>query len=254
MRYARILVAGVPTWAGLDDEGDGAMLLDGPPWADPAERGRTADVRLLAPWGGTKIVAIGSNYRDHAAEMGKPVPVVPKIFLKAPSSVIGPGAAIEIPPGTVQVDHEAELAVVIGRRCRRVQPGEAMDHVFGYTVLNDVTARDFQREDGVFARAKGFDTFCPMGPYLVTGVDPAAVPVRCSVNGVVRQAGNTRDMVFDIPTLISFISGVMTLDPGDLITTGTPAGVGRLVAGDRVVVEVTGVGRLENPVVDRADR
>ncbi len=254
MRYARVLVAGVPAWARVDGEGDGVVLLDGPPWAAPREVGHARAPTLLAPWAGTKIVAIGSNYRDHAAEMGKPVPAVPKLFLKAPSAVIGPSDPIEIPPGTTQVDHEAELALVIGRRCRRVRADEAMDYVFGYTALNDVTARDFQREDGVFARGKGFDSFCPMGPYLVTGLDPAALSIGCTVNGVVRQAGNTRDMVFDIPTLIQFISGVMTLEPGDVVTTGTPAGVGRLAAGDRVVVEVAGVGRLENPVVDREDR
>lgn len=254
MRYARILVDGQPTWARCDEDGDGAFLLDGPPWAAPAEVGYAAVAPLIAPWGGTKIVAIGSNYRDHAAEMGKPVPTVPKIFLKAPSAVIGPADPIEIPPGTERVDHEAELGVVIGRRCRRVPATQAMAHVFGYTVINDVTARDFQREDGVFARAKGFDSFCPMGPHLVTELDPQGVAVRCRVNGALRQDGHTRDMVFDIPTLIAFISAVMTLEPGDVISTGTPAGVGRLVAGDRVVVEVEGVGHLENPVVDREDR
>jgi len=237
-------------------EGDVAVLLDGPPWSRPADgaRLRTGELPLLAPWQGTKIVAVGSNYRAHAAEMGKPIPTVPKIFLKAPSSVCDPGAPIEIPPRTTRVDHEAELAVVIGSRCSRVAPGDALAHVWGCTAANDVTARDFQKEDGVFARAKGFDSFCPLGPALVRGLDPAALGVRARVNGELRQDGRTSDMVFDLPTLLAFISAVMTLEPGDVVLTGTPAGVGPLVAGDRVEVEIDGVGVLANPVIDRADR
>lgn len=210
----------------------------------------------MASWcfSGTKIVAIGSNYRDHAAEMGKPVPSSPKIFLKAPSAVIGDGQAIVIPPRTVRVDHEAELAVVIGERASRVPRRSALDVVAGYTLCNDVTARDFQKEDGVFTRAKGFDTFCPLGPALVSGLDPGNLGIRCLVNGVVRQQSRTDQMVFDVATLIVFVSDIMTLMPGDVISTGTPAGVGPLVPGDVVVVEIEGIGRLTNPVVARDDR
>ena len=195
----------------------------------------------------TKIIGIGSNYRRHALEMGKPIPTVPKIFLVAPSAQIGHGDAIEIPPGTERVDHEAELAVVIGRRCRQVSRSEALDFVLGYTVANDVTARDFQRSDKVFGRAKGFDTFMPTGSDLVQ-CDPSDLRVRAWVNGELRQDGRTADMVFDVPELIHFVSHVMTLMPGDIISTGTPSGVGPLVPGDEVTVEVEGIAPLTNPV------
>ena len=210
--------------------------------------------RLLAPVLPGKIVGIGSNYRDHAAELDRPLPAVPKIFLKAISALNDPGAPIEIPPGTERVDHEAELGVVIGRRACRVALDDALCHVAGYTAVNDVTARDLQRQDGVFARAKGFDSFCPVGPWVVVGLDPADLTIRAWVDEELRQDGNTRDMVFDVAALIAFVSGVMTLMPGDLIATGTPAGVGPLRAGQRVRVEVQGVGMLESPVVDRVDR
>lgn len=203
---------------------------------------------------GQKIVAIGSNYRDHAVEMGKPVPAIPKIFLKAPSAVIYDGEPIVIPPRTTRVDHEAELAIVIGERASRVPLNRAMDVIAGYTICNDVTARDFQREDGVFARAKGFDSFCPLGPVMVSGIDPANVAIRCLVNGVVRQNSRTDQLVFDVATLIAFVSDIMTLMPGDIISTGTPAGVGPLEPGDTVTVEIEGIGALSNPVVARDDR
>ncbi len=202
----------------------------------------------------SKIIGIGSNYRKHIEEMGRPVPSVPKVFLKPPSAVIGSGDPIEIPPGTVRVDHEAELGVVIGRRMSRVSAEEALLYVGGYTAVNDVTARDFQRADGVFSRAKGFDTFCPVGPRVVTDLDPFNTRVRCYVDGELRQDGSTADMIFDVPTILSFVSHIMTLEPGDLVTTGTPMGVGPLMPGQTVVVEVEGVGRLENPVVARSDR
>jgi 2-keto-4-pentenoate hydratase/2-oxohepta-3-ene-1,7-dioic acid hydratase in catechol pathway len=202
----------------------------------------------------SKIVGIGSNYRCHIREMGKTVPLEPKIFLIAPSAMIGPGEAIQIPPGTTRVDHEAELGVLIGRRMCRVSASDAMDHVHGYTAVNDVTARDFQRADGVFSRAKGFDTFCPVGPTVVTGLDPSDLRIRAWVDGELRQDGRTSDMVFDVPTLLSYVSHVMTLEPGDLVSTGTPMGVGPLLAGQTVVVEVEGIGQLENPVVNREDR
>lgn len=252
-RFVRVARDGGAVWA--EERVDGMHVLDGPPWASPAPTGEVlADATILAPYEGTKIVGIGSNYRAHAAEMGRPIPEVPKLFLKAPSAVVGPGAPIEIPPGTERVDHEAEVGVVIGRRCSRVSAAEAMDYVFGYTAVNDVTTRDFQRQDGVFARGKGFDTFCPVGPALVTGLDPTRLPVGCMVNGVLRQAGDTSDMIFDLPTLIAFVSNVMRLEPGDLIATGTPAGVGPIEPGDNVAVEVDGVGVLLNPVVARSDR
>jgi 2-keto-4-pentenoate hydratase/2-oxohepta-3-ene-1,7-dioic acid hydratase in catechol pathway len=251
-RYVRAYSQGAPFWA--VDEGGIFRVLNAAPWKGGVPTGHVRLGRLLSPVEPGKIIGIGSNYRDHAAEMGKPVPAEPKIFLKATSSLIGPDERIEIPPRTTRVDHEAELGVVIGRRCRRVSVADAMDYVFGYTCVNDVTARDFQKADGVFARAKGFDSFCPVGPAVVTGIDPRAIRVRCLVNDQVRQDGTTSDMVFDVATLISYVSHVMTLEPGDLIATGTPAGVGALVAGDRVVVEVEGIGALSNPVVDRDDR
>jgi 2-keto-4-pentenoate hydratase/2-oxohepta-3-ene-1,7-dioic acid hydratase in catechol pathway len=206
---------------------------------------------MLSP---TKIIGIGSNYRLHIEEMGRPIPTVPKVFLKPPSALINSGEAIEIPPGTDRVDHEAELGVVIGRRMSRVCAANALDFVQGYTAVNDVTARDFQREDGVFTRAKGFDTFCPVGPRVVAGLDPTDLQVRCWVDGELRQDGRTSDMIFDVATILSFVSHIMVLEPGDLITTGTPMGVGPLLPGQTVSVEVEGVGRIDNPVIARSDR
>ena len=206
---------------------------------------------MLSP---SKIIGIGSNYRRHIEEMGRSIPAQPKMFLMPPTALLGPGEAIEIPPGTARVDHEAELGVVIGRTMTRVSPADALEYVAGYTAVNDVTARDFQKTDGVFSRAKGFDTFCPAGPAVVADIDPFNTRIRCFVDGVLRQDGNTADMVFDVPTLLSFVSNVMTLNPGDLIATGTPMGVGPLLPGQVVVVEVEGIGRLENPVVARSDR
>ena len=202
----------------------------------------------------TKIIGIASNYRKHIAEMGRPVPAVPKMFLMPPSALIGPGDPIVLPEGIGRVDHEAELGVVIGRRMSRVSPEDALDFVAGYTAVNDVSAREFQRKDGVFSRAKGIDTFCPAGPAVVTDIDPFNTRVRCWVDGELRQDGNTSDLLFDVPTLLSFISNFRTLEPGDLIATGTPMGVGPIVPGQTVVVEVDGVGRLENPVVARPER
>ena len=202
----------------------------------------------------SKIIGIGSNYRRHIEEMGRSIPLQPKMFLMPPTALIGDGEPIVIPPGTERVDHEAELGVVIGRSMTRVSVQDALAYVEGYTAVNDVTARDFQRTDGVFARAKGFDSFCPAGPRVVKDIDPFNTRVRCYVDGVLRQDGNTGDMVFDVPTLLSFVSHVMTLNPGDLVTTGTPMGVGPIEPGQVVVVEVDGIGRLENPVVARSDR
>lgn len=196
----------------------------------------------------SKIVAVGQNYRAHAAEMGKPLPDEPLIFMKPPSALIAPGEAIERPSGYERVDFEGELAVVIGRRASRVSRDAALEYVGGYTCLNDVTVRDLQKKDGQWTRAKGFDTFCPVGPRVVPGLDPSRLAIETRVNGAVRQQSNTADLIFDVPTLIAFISRVMTLEEGDLISTGTPSGVGNLVPGDVVEVEIEGIGVLKNPV------
>jgi 2-keto-4-pentenoate hydratase/2-oxohepta-3-ene-1,7-dioic acid hydratase in catechol pathway len=205
-------------------------------------------LRLLAPTEPTKVIGVGRNYPAHAAEHQAPVPEQPLIFLKPPSAVVGPGEPIVLPPLSEQVEHEGELAVVIGRRGRNIPEAAAPAHVLGYTAANDVTARDLQRRDPQWTRGKGFDSFCPMGPWLETELDLEAVRVSCSVNGELRQEGEAGEMVFSVPHLIAFISSVMTLEPGDVILTGTPAGVDRLADGDEVVVEVEGVGRLVNPV------
>jgi 2-keto-4-pentenoate hydratase/2-oxohepta-3-ene-1,7-dioic acid hydratase in catechol pathway len=199
-------------------------------------------------------VAAATNYRPHALEMNRPIPQVPKIFLKAVSAIIGPGRAVEIPPGTDRVDPEAEVALVIGRRLQRVSASEAVQGVLGVMPLNDVTARDLQRSDGVFSRAKGFDTFCPMGPAVGIGLDLDALEIVGRVNGETRQRGNTRELIFDCGRLVSFISHVMTLEPGDVIATGTPSGVAPIHAGDTLSVEIEGLPILENPVTNRSDR
>jgi 2-keto-4-pentenoate hydratase/2-oxohepta-3-ene-1,7-dioic acid hydratase in catechol pathway len=197
----------------------------------------------------SKIVCVGRNYLEHARELGNAMPERPMIFLKPPSSLIGDGETILLPAESNRVEHEAELGVVIGRRASRVSAGEALGYVAGYLPLNDVTARDLQKVDVQFTRAKGFDTFCPIGTMVpAEGIDPGALEVVCRVNGEVRQRGTTADMAFSVPVLIEFISGVMTLEPGDVIATGTPAGVGPLADGDVVEVEVVGVGTLRNPV------
>ena len=204
--------------------------------------------RLLSPVRPAKIICVARNYAAHAAEHEADVPELPLIFLKPATSVIGPGEAILLPPQSAQVEHEAELAAVIGEGGRWIRPEEAERHILGYTIANDVTARDLQRRDGQWSRAKGFDTFCPLGPWIETEMDPSDALIRCTVNGQLRQMGSTRDMVFPIRQLVAFISSVMTLEPGDVILTGTPSGVGALAAGDEVVVEIDGLGRLVNPV------
>lgn len=206
------------------------------------------DVRLLAPCTPSKIVCVGRNYVEHAKEHGAEVPKIPLIFLKPPSSIIAPGEAIVLPPQSAQVEHEAELVAVVGRRGRNVTAESARDFVLGYTIGNDVTARDLQRTDGQWTRAKGFDTFCPFGPWIDTDFNPADALITCRVNGQMRQLASTRDMVFNIGVLVAYISSVMTLEPGDLIFTGTPSGVNRLAPGDTVEVEIDGLGLLSNPV------
>ncbi|MDP2975020.1 MAG: fumarylacetoacetate hydrolase family protein, partial [Anaerolineales bacterium] len=207
-----------------------------------------ASLKLLAPAQPSKILCVGRNFVEHAKEHDAEVPKVPLIFMKPPSAIINPGDTIILPPQSQQIEHEAELVVVIGRRGRNVTAEEAQDYIFGYTVGNDVTARDLQKSDGQWTRAKGFDTFCPFGPWIDTEFDASDALVTCKVSGQPRQMASTRDMVFNVNTLIAFISSVMTLEPGDLIFTGTPAGVGPLKPGDVVEVEIEGLGKLSNPV------
>lgn len=210
--------------------------------------GRLNELDLLAPAQPTKIIGIGKNYLAHAAELASDVPDEPLMFLKPPSAVIGPDDTIVCPSLSERVDHEGELAVVIGRQARNVTADEALGYVMGYTCGNDVTARDLQQRESQWVRGKGFDTFCALGPWIETNLDPYAVTVITRVNGEVRQEGNTSDMVFDVPTLVATASRVMTLLPGDVIMTGTPAGIGPLRPGDVVEVDVEGIGVLRNYV------
>lgn len=205
-------------------------------------------VRLLPPVQPSKIICVGRNYVDHAKEHGVEVPEIPLLFLKPPSSLIGHRDAIVLPPQSSRVEHEAELAVVIGKRGRWIPPEEVNDYIFGYTIANDVTARDLQRKDGQWTRGKGFDTFCPVGPWIETELDPYDVLITCRVNDEIRQMASTRDMVFNIQQLVAFISSVMTLEPGDLILTGTPSGVGSLESGDQIAIQIEGIGELVNSV------
>lgn len=197
----------------------------------------------------SKIIGIGVNYRAHAAEMGKPLPTEPLMFLKPPSALLAPGEPIVRPAGYDQVHYEGELAVIIGTRCANVRADDALAYVGGFTCMNDVTVRDLQARDGQWARAKGFDTFAPIGPAVVAALDPTALGIKTFVNGELRQHSNTSDMVFNVAEIIAFVSRHMTLMPGDIITTGTPAGVGNLQAGDVVRIEIDGIGALTNPVV-----
>lgn len=205
-------------------------------------------VQLLAPVQPSKIISVGRNYVDHARETGSEVPEIPLLFLKPPSSVIGPNAAILLPPQSQQVDHEVELAVVIGKTGRWIPPEDALNYVHGYTIGMDITARDLQRRDGQWTRGKSFDTFCPLGPWVETEFDPLDALITCHVNGEMRQMASTRDMVFSVRQLIAFISSIMTLVPGDVIMTGTPAGIASLEAGDVITATIEGIGTLRNPV------
>lgn len=208
------------------------------------------DVQLLAPVFPTKVVCVGKNYVDHAAEMDSEVPDRPIIFLKPATSVVGPAAPIVLPPDSEEVHHEGELAVVIGKLARNVPAEDASSVILGYTVANDVTARDLQRSDGQWTRSKGYDTFCPLGPAIATEFDPLeGMRITTSVNGDVRQEGSTADLVFGVAELVEFVTRVMTLLPGDVLLTGTPSGVGPIQSGDRVDVEIEGIGVLSNPVV-----
>jgi 2-keto-4-pentenoate hydratase/2-oxohepta-3-ene-1,7-dioic acid hydratase in catechol pathway len=206
-------------------------------------------VKLLAPTRPSKIICVGRNYAEHAREQNADVPKVPMIFMKPPSSIINPGEPIVLPPQSQRIEHEAELVVIIGKRGRNLISEEAQKFVFGYTIGNDVTARDLQQTDGQWTRAKGFDTFCPFGPWIDTEFDPSDALITCKVNGMPRQMGSTRDMVFNVNMIVAFTSSIMTLEVGDIIFTGTPAGVGPLLPGDSVEVEIEGLGKLSNPVV-----
>jgi 2-keto-4-pentenoate hydratase/2-oxohepta-3-ene-1,7-dioic acid hydratase in catechol pathway len=234
-------------------EGETIVAIDGHPFAEikkTDQRWAVADIRLLSPILPSKVVCVGRNYAEHAAEHGSEVPKEPLLFLKPSTSVIGPNDPIRLPLQSKQVEHEAELAVVIGvTGARRVDRETARQAIFGYTCANDVTARDLQRSDGQWTRAKGFDSFCPIGPWIDTDVDISDAEVRCEVNDEVRQLGRTSQMVFDVPTLISYVSHIMTLLPGDVILTGTPAGVSPLNSGDLVSVRIGGIGELRNPVL-----
>ncbi|MGE0550655.1 MAG: fumarylacetoacetate hydrolase family protein [Kofleriaceae bacterium] len=199
----------------------------------------------------SKIIGIGVNYRAHAVEMGKGLPPQPLMFLKPASSLIGHGEAIERPMAYERVDYEGELGIVIGSRARRVSHERALEVVMGFVCVNDVTVRDLQKSDGQWSRAKGFDTFCPIGPRIVAGLDPSRLAIQTRVNGQLRQDSSTSDLIFDVPTLIAFVSEHMTLEVGDIISTGTPAGVGNLSPGDTVAVEIEGIGALENRVIAR---
>lgn len=237
-------------------EGDAWLRLTDAPWlggTPTGDRDLASAVRLLAPVRPGKIVCVGLNYSAHIAESLSVVPGAtaagePILFLKPPSAVIGPGDAIVYPHGVTRLDPEAELGVVIGRRARSVPADRAMEHVAGLVAFNDVSARNFQKQDGQWTRAKGFDTFAPLGPWVATGLDPSGLRVECRVNGELRQRGHTSDLLFPVPELVRFISAVMTLEPGDVIATGTPAGIAPVVPGDRIEVEVEGVGVLENSV------
>ena len=237
---------------GAGPEATTVAEIEGHPFGAPkftGQRWALADVRLLSPILPSKIVCVGRNYAEHAAEHAAEVPKEPLLFLKPSTSVIGPDDVVRLPVQSQQVEHEAELAVVIGATGARFADRAAAEAaIFGYTCANDVTARDLQRSDGQWTRAKGFDSFCPLGPWLVTGLDAADLEVRCEVDEEVRQLGRTSQMVFDVPTLISYISHVMTLLPGDVVLTGTPAGVGPLADGSTVTVTVEGIGTLRNRV------
>lgn len=236
------------TIAEIEGHPFGQLTFSGARWA-------LSDVRLLSPILPSKVVCVGRNYADHAAELGNEVPKEPLLFLKPSTSVIGPRDAIRLPIFSKQVEHEAELAVVIGAPgARRADRAAAERAIFGYTCANDVTARDLQRSDNQWTRAKGFDSFCPIGPWITTGLDVSDLEIRCEVGRnpeemEVRQLGRTKDMVFDVPGLVSYISHVMTLLPGDVVLTGTPAGVSPLLEGDTVTVRIDGIGELTNPVV-----
>jgi len=241
-------------------EGENISVLWGAPYDGGLENTTgegmsLPEVTLLAPCEPTKIVALGLNYRDHAAEFGRPIPDEPLLFMKPSTAVIGPDEDIVFPAMSRRVDYEAELAVVIGRTCRHVKEEDFRNYVLGYTCINDVTARDLQKKDGQFTRSKSFDTFAPLGPWIETAIpDPDNLMVEAYLNGERRQHSSTANMVFPVAALVSFISRIMTLRPGDVIATGTPAGIGPMAPGDVVEIRVEGIGRLQNRVVTERAR
>jgi 2-keto-4-pentenoate hydratase/2-oxohepta-3-ene-1,7-dioic acid hydratase in catechol pathway len=246
MRIARI----GERFVRLDSE-DEATAFERAPWLGGHATGTRAPFAggdLECPVSPSKILCIGRNYAAHAKELGHEVPKEPLLFLKPPSALLGPGRTIVLPKESERVEHEAELGVVIGTRAKGVPVERALEHVFGYTCVADVTARDLQKKDVQFTRAKGFDTFCPVGPWIETDLDPRALRVRCRVSGQARQDGSTANMLFDVPTLVAYASRMMTLEPGDLLVTGTPEGVGPLVAGDTLEIEIDGIGVLAERV------
>lgn len=240
----------------VDGEGDDLVAREvaDHPFGTPTYTGKSwpmADVRVLAPILPSKVIAIGKNYADHAREMGGEPPADPVMFLKPSTSVVGPNAAIKLPKDSSRVDFEGELVAVIGRPCRDVPAAEAASVILGYTIANDVTARDQQKADGQWTRGKGHDTFCPLGPWIDTAADPADLGISTTLDGEVKQDSRTSLLLHDVPTLIEWVSRVMTLLPGDVILTGTPAGVGPMKAGQTVAITVEGIGTLTNPVEDR---
>lgn len=254
MRLGRIASPDGVAFVSIEGDGDDlvAREIAEHPFGSPNFTGRSwplADVRLLAPILASKVVCMGKNYAAHAEEMGGVAPEDPVIFLKPNTAIIGPNVAIQLPADARPVHHEGELAAVIGRPCKDVPASRAAENILGYTIANDVSARDQQKKDGQWARAKGHDTFCPVGPWIVTDLDPADLDIRTEVNGQLRQHSRTSLMIHDIGAIIEWISSVMTLLPGDLILTGTPEGVGEIEAGDTVSVTVEGIGTLTNPVV-----
>jgi len=251
VRFARVVDEEGLRWARVQD--GRALFLDGAPWLGGRPSGQGVSLEELGldcPVAPSKVFAVGKNYRAHAAEMGGPVPAEPLIFAKAISSLLGPDKTVLLPRESTRIDYEGELGVVIGKRCRRVPPQRAMDHVFGLVPVCDVTARDLQARDGQWTRAKSFDTFCPTGPFVVTGVEPADLELSLRIGGKERQRARTSEMVFDVAHVVAYVSSFATLEPGDLILTGTPEGVGPLTAGDRVEVAIENVGSLFFGVAD----
>jgi 2-keto-4-pentenoate hydratase/2-oxohepta-3-ene-1,7-dioic acid hydratase in catechol pathway len=244
------------TYGILEGDGDGAVVtaISGHPFGAPVRTDRShalVDVHLLAPFLPSKVVAIGKNYAAHAREMGTEAPERPMVFLKPSTAVIGPGDPIQHPRDSDRMDYEGELAVVIGKLCRDVPAGRALDVVAGYTCANDVTARDQQHADGQWTRGKGHDTFCPLGPWVQTDLDPADLAISTRLDGVVQQESRTSAMMHSVPELIAYVSAFMTLLPGDVLLTGTPEGVGPMRPGQTVEVTIEGIGTLRNPVVAR---
>ncbi len=249
MKLIRFLARGRPSLGILS--GNEVAELDGD-FFTPLRTLKTSclfsQIQLLPPCTPSKIVAVGLNYRDHAKELNLPVPDTPIVFLKPPTAVIGPGEAVLYPATSSQVDYEAELGVVIKDRIRNISPASTRDHILGYTCANDVTARDIQKKDGQWTRAKSFDTFCPVGPWIETDLNPEDLLVESYLNGERRQSSRTSQFIFTVDYLVSFISGIMTLEPGDLIITGTPAGIGPMKPGDEIEVRIEGIGSLKNTV------